>query len=176
MFYITFASVECPLRLANMAFFHDMEKGGTRKHLLCMNKTRTHMKRTIPWAVLLVLVLVCPLAGTAQSPDIPTVIATALGQGDASGLSAYFNDNVELVVGSKNDIFSKQQSHGILSEFFRKNRVNRFNVLHKGERDLSCFIIGTLETDYATYRVYVLTRKNENQNLIQQLRIEPSNE
>ena len=85
-------------------------------------------------------------------------------------------DNVELVVGSKNDIFSKQQSHGILSEFFRKNRVNRFNVLHKGERDLSCFIIGTLETDYATYRVYVLTRKNENQNLIQQLRIEPSNE
>ena len=54
--------------------------------------------------------------------------------------------------------------------------MNRFNVLHKGERDLSCFIIGTLETDYATYRVYVLTRKNENQNLIQQLRIEPSNE
>ncbi len=141
-----------------------------------MTKTRTHMKRTIPLAALLVLMLACPLAGMAQSPDIPTAITNALGQGDASGLSAYFNDNVELVVDNRNDIFSKQQSHGILTDFFRKNRVDSFNVLHKGERGMSCFIIGTLATDLATYRVYVLTRKNENQHFIQQLRIEPSNE
>ena len=128
------------------------------------------MKQTIPLAALLVLMLACPLAGMAQSPDIPTAITNALGQGDASGLSAYFNDNVELVVDNRNDIFSKQQSHGILTDFFRKNRVD------KGERGMSCFIIGTLATDLATYRVYVLTRKNENQHFIQQLRIEPSNE
>jgi Domain of unknown function (DUF4783) len=108
----------------------------------------------------------------AQSVEVPAGIISALDEGNAGSLSAYLNANVELVIGAQNDVFSKQQATGIISDFFRKNRVNGFAMLHKGNKDAASFVIGTLKTASGTYRVYVLTRKNE----IQQLRIEPSND
>ena len=108
----------------------------------------------------------------AQSLEVPSSIVTALDAGNASQLSAYLNDNVELMIGNQNDVFSKQQASGIIADFFRKNRVTDFQILHKGNKDAASFAIGTLKTTSGNYRVYVLTRKNE----IQQLRIEPSNE
>lgn len=108
----------------------------------------------------------------AQSVEVPAGIISALNEGNAGSLSAYLNANVELVIGAQNDVFSKQQATGIISDFFRKNRVNAFELLHKGNKDAASFAIGTLKTASGAYRVYVLTRKNE----IQQLRIEPSND
>jgi len=108
----------------------------------------------------------------AQSGEVPTEIIAALNNGDASQLSNYLNSNVELFIENKNDVFSKPQGTEIIAEFFRKNRVNGFQLLHKGKKDAASFVIGTLKTSAGSYRVYVLTRKNE----IQQLRIEPSND
>ncbi|MDD3321469.1 MAG: DUF4783 domain-containing protein [Paludibacter sp.] len=108
----------------------------------------------------------------AQSTEVPSEIITSLDKGNASQLSSYLNDNVELVIENKNDIFSKQQATGIIVDFFRKNKVTDFVLLHKGNKEAASFAIGTLKTTTGTFRVYVLTRKNE----IQQLRIEPSND
>jgi hypothetical protein len=108
----------------------------------------------------------------AESSEVPSGIITALSDGNASDLSGYLNDNVELVIGNQNDVFSKQQATSIIADFFRKNRVNGFDVLHKGNKDAASFAIGTLKTASGKYRVYVLTRNGE----IQQLRIETSNE
>jgi len=108
--------------------------------------------------------------------DVSESILNALADGDATTLSSYFNDNVELVIGSSNDVFSKQQATGIISDFFRKNKVNDFLVLHKGTKDTSAFSIGTMKTGNASYRVYVLVRKTSTRQLIQQLRIESSND
>lgn len=108
----------------------------------------------------------------AQNVEVPADIITALNEGDASQLSNYLNSNVELVIENKNDIFSKQQAAGIIADFFRKNSVNSFQLIHKGNKDSASFVIGTLKTNSGSFRVYVLTRKNE----IQQLRIEPSND
>jgi len=108
----------------------------------------------------------------AQSSEVSSDIISALNDGDASQLSGYLNANVELVIDNKNDVFSKQQATGIVTDFFRKNRVTGFQLLHKGNKDAASFAIGTLKTSTGNYRVYILTRKNE----IQQLRIEPSND
>ena len=108
----------------------------------------------------------------AQSSEVPSEIIAALNVGNASQLSANLNTNVELVIDTKNDVFSKQQASGIIADFFRKNHVNSFQLLHKGNKDAASFVIGMLKTSSGNFRVYVLTRKNE----IQQLRIEPSNE
>ncbi len=105
----------------------------------------------------------------SQTLEVPSAIISALNEGNAGTLSGYLNDNVELVIGSQNDVFSKQQATGIIADFFRKNRTSSFVLLHKGNKDAASFAIGTLKTSAGTYRVYVLTRKNE----IQQLRIEP---
>lgn len=109
---------------------------------------------------------------SAQNTEVPLDIINALNQGDASGLSSHLNNNVELVIENKNDVFSKQQASGIIADFFRKNSVSSFQLLHKGNKDNASFAIGILKTGSGSFRVYVLTRKNE----IQQLRIEPSND
>ena len=108
----------------------------------------------------------------AQSVEVPSAIITALNTGDASQLSNYLNANVELFIENKNNVFSKNQSTQIIADFFRKNRVTGFQLLHKGNKDAASFVIGTLKTSTGNFRLYVLTRKNE----IQQLRIEPSND
>ena len=108
----------------------------------------------------------------AQSAEVPSSIISALDDGNATELSGYLNANVELVIDNKNDVFSKQQATGIITDFFRKNHVSNFQVLHKGNKDAASFAIGTLKTSTGNYRVYILTRKNE----IQQLRIEPTND
>ncbi|HNX87495.1 MAG TPA: DUF4783 domain-containing protein [Paludibacteraceae bacterium] len=113
---------------------------------------------------------------TAQNVDVPNEITVALNSGDAGKLSAWLNNNVELVIGDKNDVYSKQQAIGIISDFFKNNSVLGFQVLHKGNREAASFVIGTLKTSSRNYRVYVLTRRTGKQSLIQQLRIETNNE
>jgi hypothetical protein len=126
---------------------------------------------------LMSLVLSCTVPFiAAQSVEVPSDIISALNEGDATQLSGFLNANVELVIDNKNDVFSKQQASGIISDFFRKNRIGSFQLLHKGTKDTASFAIGTLKTSSGNFRVYVLTRKVGTQTVIQQLRIEPSND
>lgn len=108
----------------------------------------------------------------SQSAEVPQEVIAALTNGDASKISQYLNANVELVIGAKNDIYSRQQATGIIADFFRKNSVSGFQVIHKGTKESSSFVVGTLRTSRGTYRVSLLTRKNGNEPIIQQLRIE----
>lgn len=113
---------------------------------------------------------------TASAQEVPSAVIDALNKGNATTISSYLNDNVELYIDNKNDIYSKQQASKIIADFFSKNSVTGFNVIHKGEKEATCFTIGTLRTTTNTYRVYILTRKNGNKDVIQQFRIEPSND
>ena len=122
-----------------------------------------------------ILIFVLPF-GLAQNSEVPTEITQALDKGDAGKLSVQFNANVELVIGKINDVLSKQQASGIISDFFKKNKVTSFVVLHNGKKESSGFTIGTLKTNNGDYRVYILTRKTGGQTLIQQLRIETTND
>lgn len=112
----------------------------------------------------------------AQNTDVPSEIIAALNQGDGAKLSSYFNNNVELAIGNKNDVFSKQQAAGIVVDFFRVNKVLSFKLLHQGNKEAASFAIGEIKTNNTNYRVYILTRKSGNQIIIQQLRIEPQND
>ena len=127
--------------------------------------------------VLLSFLMLCALPNVAaQSSEVSSEIISALDKGDAGKLSAYLNTNVELVVGNKNDVFSKQQATGIITDFFRTNKVSSFQLLHKGNKEATSFALGEIKTNTGNYRVYVLTRKSGNQTVIQQLRIEISND
>jgi len=114
--------------------------------------------------------------GVSQAFGVSQEIVSALNSGNASALSAFFNNNIELVVESRNDVFSKQQASNIVADFFRRNPVESFTVRHRGEREASSFVIGILRTANGSFRVYILTRKSGNNDVIQQFRIEPSNE
>lgn len=123
-----------------------------------------------------VIFMICSMQIASAQHEVSADILNALSDGNATVLSSYFNDNVELVVGSANDVFSKQQASGIMSDFFKKNKVSSFQVLHKGTKESSAFSICTMKTTTNTFRVYVLVRRSGSGQLIQQLRIESSND
>lgn len=127
-------------------------------------------------SIITILILIISSFSASAQKDVSPQIINALGKGDAITLSTFFNENVELIVGSTNDVFSKKQATGIVADFFRRNKVTAFQVLHKGNKDNSAFSICTMKTSTNTFRVYVLVRHSANKQLIQQLRIEPTNE
>lgn len=132
--------------------------------------------KTIKILLFAFLMLTLNQAASAQGSGIPGEVVAAISQGNTAKLTPYLGSNVELVIGTKNDVYSKQQAVEIVAEFFRKNTVVDFQILHSGNKDTSSFAIGTLKASTGTYRVYILTRKTDGKSLIQQLRIESSNE
>ena len=62
----------------------------------------------------------------AQTSSISSDIVSALSNGDANRLSTYLNDNVELFIENKNDIYSRQQAVSILNDFFHRYKVSDF--------------------------------------------------
>ena len=109
----------------------------------------------------------------AQS--VPVEIISAFKKGNSDELRRYFSDNVELI------ILDKQSNEGHLAEsnikgFFSNHKVNDFVVNHQGKRDDSGFMIGTLSTMQGCYRVNCYLRKERNEYLIHQIRIDKIND
>ncbi len=132
--------------------------------------------KTIKFLIINTLMFLTLTSATAQSSEITSEIISAINYGDGAKLSAFLNANVELVIGSKNDVYSKQQATGIINDFFRNNKVVSFQLLHKGNKDAASFAIGEIKANTGNFRVYLLTRKSGQQTVIQQLRIELIND
>ena len=84
-------------------------------------------------------------AASAQSPAIPGEVVAAISQGNAGKLTPFLGANVELVIGNRNDVYSKQQAVEIISDFFKKNTVNNFQILHSGAKMLPALRLGPLK-------------------------------
>lgn len=119
--------------------------------------------------ILLILIMFFTLSGFAQIPD---GIILSIKSGDGKKLSNYFNDNIELVILEKDDVYSKSQAEQIVKDFFRNHKPTAFSILHKGGKKGAQYVIGTLKNGKGSYRVYFLLKERNNKTFIHQLRIE----
>ena len=88
-------------------------------------------------------------------------VISALRNGNATELSKYVDNNIELSLPSKTDNYSRQQAVVILQDFFSNSGVKNFEVKHKGDNGGSQFGIGTLVTRSGSYRTTIfMTEKN----------------
>lgn len=104
--------------------------------------------------------------------QIPEEIVLSIQNGNDEMLANYFNQNVELVVQSHDDVYSKSQAKQIVAEFFKVNKPKQFNILHQGGKEGARYAIGSLVTSTGTFRVYFLLKNKDNNSYIHQLRIE----
>ena len=104
--------------------------------------------------------------------QIPDEIVLSIQNGNDEILASYFNQNVELVVQTHDDVFSKSQAQQIVAEFFKANKPTKFNIIHQGGKDGARYAIGSLVTNTGTFRVYFLMKNKDNNSYIHQLRIE----
>lgn len=138
-------------------------------------KTLQIMKTTLKYIITL-SVLLLSINLMAQNNEIPASLVPAFKSGNANALLNDLNDNVELVIPTADNFFTKQQTKGILMDFFKKNPVKDFVVVHKGNKENAAFVIGTLITANGNFRVSVFARKSGAKSLVYQIRIENPNE
>jgi hypothetical protein len=110
--------------------------------------------------------------------DISDDVAAAVKSGNASSVAKFFSANVDLKILDKEDVYSKAQAELILKDFFSKNPVKSFSVMHKGtSKSGDQFAIGTYEsTSGKKFRSYFLFKKEGAGLAIQQLRFETQDE
>ena len=104
--------------------------------------------------------------------QIPDGIVSSIQNGNDAGLAAFFNENVEMVVQTHDDVYSKSQAQQIVAEFFKANKPKQFSIIHQGGKDGARYAIGSLTTNTGTFRVYFLLKNKDNISYIHQLRIE----
>lgn len=111
------------------------------------------------------------LASAAQA-QIPDEIVISIQNGNDVALASYFNENVELVVQTHDDVYSKAQAQQIVAEFFKANKPRQFSIIHQGGKEGARYAIGSLTTTTGVFRVYFLLKTRNNNSYIHQLRIE----
>ena len=98
-------------------------------------------------------------------------VVSALKQGDVSGLSRYLDNNVEINITGKSNSYSKAQAEIILKDFFAKNQVKSFELVHQGG-DNSRFGIGNMATTSGSFRVSFFLQKKAGSMVLNELRFE----
>ncbi|MBP1639981.1 MAG: hypothetical protein H6Q17_1564 [Bacteroidetes bacterium] len=131
------------------------------------------MKRCIALLSFALFVLVSAQLCDAQSFENQSAsIAAAFNARNATSLSVYFCNSVELVLPGVDNTYPKAQARNHVAEFFGKQQTKSFEVLHQGSRATVSFIVGQLTTITSSFRVNMLFKKEGNILKIYQLRIE----
>ena len=110
--------------------------------------------------------------------DISDDVASALKTGNAASVAKFFSASVDMKILDKEDVYSKAQAELILKDFFAKNAIKSFAIMHKGtSKTGDQFAIGTYESSSGKkFRTYCLFKKEGPGMTIQQLRFEPQDE
>jgi hypothetical protein len=99
-------------------------------------------------------------------------VISAMKSGNASGVTKYFDNYVDITMPDKSSNYSRSQGELILKDFFTNNGVRSFEVKHKGNNDNGDYCIGTLQTKNGNYRTTVYMRVKGSKQVIQDIRIE----
>ncbi len=111
------------------------------------------------------------LTSFEQTGSLDAVIG-ALRSGNASQLSGYFDDNVELTLPDKSDSYSKAQAQLIVKDFFSNNGVKGFELKHKGDSPGGHFCIGTLQTSAGNFRTNVFMKTKGGKEVVKEIRFQ----
>ena len=125
------------------------------------------MQRLITILLLYVATLL-PVAGQT----VPADLVEAIKKGDASRMSAYFHESLEMTILEKDYVASKNQAARIMENFFKENTPTGFTISFEGAKEESKYAIGALTTADATFRVNMFFLNKENKRLIYYLSIE----
>ncbi len=118
--------------------------------------------------------IVCLSPLLAFQADSLESIARAISVGDAQTLGNYMDENVELAILDEESVYSKSEAIRQMQRFFASNRPANFSKIHQGaSKGIGAkYCIGNLQTEVATYRVYIFLDASQTIHKIQELRIE----
>ena len=108
--------------------------------------------------------------------DVLDNIASAIRSGNSREVAKYFDDNVEITILDRESPYSRVQAEMVLRDFFSKNAVQSFDLIHRGTSgEGSSYGIGTLKAGNQSFRTYYFVKQKGNQPKIQEMRFEKQN-
>lgn len=108
--------------------------------------------------------------GLAQDAGLFNDIADSFIKNDAASINQHFAETLDLSIGSTDGTFGKQQASVVLKEFLSKNKIESFNIKHKGASNKRTqYSISEMKSKDKKWSVYVLINTY---NKITQLQIE----
>jgi hypothetical protein len=102
----------------------------------------------------------------------PENILNAIKTGNADKLSEYFDNNVDLKILEKENIYSKSQATILVKDFFKNYKPTNMDLSHEGGPENARFAICNLNTNQGKFRVYFLFKTINSKSVIQKFRIE----
>ncbi|MCK4881151.1 MAG: DUF4783 domain-containing protein [Bacteroidales bacterium] len=103
---------------------------------------------------------------------IPAGLSEAIGKGDATAMSAWFHQSLEMTILEEEYETSKNQASRILESFFKNHTPTGFTISFEGSKEQSKYAIGTLVTSRGSFRVNMFFLNKEGKRLIYYLSIE----
>ena len=114
------------------------------------------------------------IPATANIPqNVTKSIENAVRNGQSKELANYFNDNIQLTIDNKNNIYSKKQAEKVIELFFSTHKPVKFIISNQKKRGNSIVVFGTLETSVYKYRVFYRLRKSQGKLRISSINFEP---
>jgi Na+-transporting NADH:ubiquinone oxidoreductase subunit NqrC len=109
--------------------------------------------------------------------EINETINNFIQQGKSNELSSYFDEKIELKVVDKENLFSKSQAEKIIEEFFRQFPPDDFTEIKNNTlKQAKQFVSGRYTSGKFKFKISYLLKKENNNFLITQLRIEKPHE
>ena len=121
----------------------------------------------------LLLSIFCCVAHFSHSQNFHADIVNGLKGGNTDLIIQHLAKTLDVKVldvaktGVSQDVVSNE-----LAKFFKENPPKNFETLHSGERNNSSYVIGKLTTITGEFRVTIFFRRLNNQNFVNQLKVE----
>ena len=132
-------------------------------------------KAAIIIAIAAVLAAAGPSKAQESGYDVFVPISKYIAQGDATKLSAWFADNLEITVISSSNDSSKNQARQILKSFFETYSPRSFDITHKASSGTTKYALGSLNAGGEVFLVTIFVGIKNGTYQIQQLKIERQN-
>jgi Domain of unknown function (DUF4783) len=99
-------------------------------------------------------------------------VVSAIKVGDATRMSKYFDNMVEITINEKTHAYGKTQAEMVIRDFFTSKGVKSFKVVHRGNSNDSEYCVGSLETVNGVFRTTIFMKFRGDRKVIQELRFE----
>lgn len=115
------------------------------------------------------------LAAAQSTEEVFAKIERAIATTDAQALSNYFGPQVEVTIGEKYEIYSKDQATFVIKEFFQDHPVRSFRIKHTGNSNSTYYGLGDYYSTRGAFLVNVFLKKTGNTYVIEEVRFETMN-
>ena len=107
-----------------------------------------------------------------STDDVLIPISKYISSGNAEALSAWFADNLEIAILSRESDASRAQAKQIVKTFFDNYTPRSFNIDHTSGRAGMKYALGTLKAGGETFTVTIFLSCKDSTYKIQHLKIE----